>query len=181
MATAFSHAVVALALGRSVQSTVMDRRALLLGAASAVIPDLDVVGMYAGIEYGALWGHRGLTHSLFLLPCGGALVAGLWYRRQPTSAMIGMGFYLALCTASHGLLDAMTDGGLGVAFFSPFDASRYFLPVRPVMVSPIGMGFFGPYGGLVLLSEVRWIWLPSLILWAGCRVLVRLASRPGDL
>ena len=176
MASAFSHAVVALALGRSVQTTVMDRRALLLGAFSAVLPDLDVLGMYAGIEYGALWGHRGLTHSVCFALLWGALVAGLWYRDQPASTIVGMGCYLALCTASHGLLDALTDGGLGVAFLSPFDTTRYFLPIRPVMVSPLGMGFFSSYGVLVLLSEVRWIWLPSLILWAGCRVMVRRSS-----
>jgi hypothetical protein len=26
----------------------------------------------------------------------------------------------------------MTNGGLGVAFFSPFDNGRYFLPWRPI-------------------------------------------------
>nr|HRC76832.1 rhodanese-like domain-containing protein [Kouleothrix sp.] len=32
----------------------------------------------------------------------------------------------------HGVLDAMTDGGLGVAFFAPFSATRYFFPFRPI-------------------------------------------------
>lgn len=113
MASAFSHAVVALALGRSVHTTVMDRRALLLGVVSAVMPDLDVLGMYAGVDYGALWGHRGLTHSVFFAALWGALVASLCYRDQPPSTTAGMAFYFALCTASHGLLDAMTDGGWG--------------------------------------------------------------------
>jgi inner membrane protein len=44
--------------------------------------------------------------------------------------------------ASHGILDAMTDGGLGVAFFSPFDDTRCFFPFRPIKVSPIGLSFF---------------------------------------
>ena len=66
-----------------------------------------------------------------------------------------------LVTASHGVLDAMTDGGLGIAFFAPFDNSRYFLPWRPVMVSPIGVApFFSHYGLDVLISEFVWIWLP---------------------
>lgn len=170
MASAFSHAVVALAMGRAVTRTVMDRRALLLGAASAVIPDLDVLGMYAGIEYEALWGHRGLTHSLCFAALWGAVLAGLCYREQPVRTIMGMGLYLFLCTASHGLLDAITDGGLGVAFWSPFDTSRYFFPIRPVAVSPIGVReFFSPYGLQVLSSEIRWIWLPSLAVWAGCR------------
>jgi inner membrane protein len=169
MASAFSHAVVALAMGGAVPHTVMDRRALLLGAASAVVPDFDVLGLYAGIEYGALWGHRGLTHSLCFAALWGAVLAGLCYREQPVRTVIGL--YLFVCTASHGLLDAITDGGLGVAFLSPFDTSRSFFPIRPVAVSPIGVReFFSPYGLQVLLSEIRWIWLPSLAVWVGCRV-----------
>jgi len=53
-----------------------------------------------------------------------------------------MWMYFFLATASHGLLDALTDGGLGVAFFAPFDNHRYFLPWRPIHVSPIGAGRF---------------------------------------
>jgi inner membrane protein len=73
--------------------------------------------------------------------------------------------YLFLATASHGFLDAMTDGGLGVAFFSPFDNHRYFFPWRPIRVSPIGIGrFFSPRGLDVLQSELLWIWLPAGLL-----------------
>jgi inner membrane protein len=78
-------------------------------------------------------------------------------------------------TASHGLLDALTDGGLGVAFFAPFDAGRYFLPWTPIRVSPIGLGFFSARGAEVLASEVVWVWLPALALvaavWAGRKLL----------
>jgi len=75
-----------------------------------------------------------------------------------------------LATASRGFLDAMTDGGLGVAFFSPFDNHRYFFPWRPIRVSPIGIGrFFSPRGLDVLQSELLWIWLPAgllaLLVW----------------
>jgi inner membrane protein len=61
------------------------------------------------------------------------------------------------------LLDAMTDGGLGVAFFSPFDNHRYFLPWTPIRVSPIGAARFWSARGLaVLRSEFFWIWLPAI-------------------
>jgi inner membrane protein len=47
----------------------------------------------------------------------------------------------------------MTNGGLGVAFF---------LPWRPILVSPIGVGrFFSERGFAVLQSELVWIWLPA--------------------
>src|SRR6266540_4876570 len=35
----------------------------------------------------------------------------------------------------HGFFDAMTNGGLGVAFFAPFDSRRYFLAFRPLEVA----------------------------------------------
>jgi len=76
-----------------------------------------------------------------------------------------MWMYFFLATASHGLLDALTDGGLGVAFFAPFDNHRYFLPWRPIHVSPIGAGRFFTHRGLeVLQSELLWIWLPAALL-----------------
>jgi inner membrane protein len=54
------------------------------------------------------------------------------------------------------VLDAMTNGGLGVAFFAPFDTTRYFFPWRPITVSPIGVGsFFTHRGALVVLSEIK--------------------------
>ena len=61
----------------------------------------------------------------------------------------------------------MTDGGLGVAFFSPFDNTRYFLPFTPIRVSPIGISrFFTASGFAVIRSELLWIWLPTAVLIA---------------
>jgi len=69
------------------------------------------------------------------------------------------------CGRKPWFLDAMTDGGLGVAFFAPFDNHRYFFPWRPIRVSPIGAGrFFGKRGLAVLRSELLWIWIPAGIL-----------------
>ena len=72
--------------------------------------------------------------------------------------------FFTTCTISHGVLDALTTGGLGVAFFSPFDNLRYFFPWRPIKVSPIGVGrFFGERGIRVILSELIWIGIPSFL------------------
>ncbi len=71
--------------------------------------------------------------------------------------------FFFLVTASHGFLDALTSGGLGIAFFSPFDTTRYFFPWTPVLVAPIGIGsFFNHRGFRVLISEFLWIWIPSI-------------------
>jgi inner membrane protein len=59
----------------------------------------------------------------------------------------------------------MTTGGLGVAFFSPFENSRYFLPYRPIKVSPMGFQkFFSEWGLEVIKSEIIWIGIPLLVL-----------------
>ena len=60
----------------------MDRRALLLGVLCAVLPDIDVVGFGYGIQYGDLWGHRGLTHSLVFAALLAASLVALWYRQE---------------------------------------------------------------------------------------------------
>jgi membrane-bound metal-dependent hydrolase YbcI (DUF457 family) len=71
--------------------------------------------------------------------------------------------YFFLATASHGVLDAFTNGGLGVAFFAPFHNARYFFPVTPIEVSPISVrAFFTARGARVMASELIWIWLPAI-------------------
>lgn len=174
MASAFSHAIVAVAMGKAFRNKELRWRELGLGVFCSALPDLDVIGFLFGIEYGDLWGHRGMTHSvLFAALLAGCLVA-LWYRGRPAIAMLGLFLYFFLCTASHGVLDAMTNGGLGVAFFSPFDTTRYFFPVRPVLVSPLGISeFFTEYGVRVLVSEAAWIWLPSLAVFVLLRAIQR--------
>ena len=177
MASAFSHAIVALAMGKAFQNKELSWRELFLGALCSVVPDLDVIGFHFGVQYGDVWGHRGLTHSVvFAALLAGSLVA-LWYRGKPAVAMTGLFLYFFLCTASHGVLDAMTNGGLGVAFFSPFDTTRYFFPVRPVLVSPIEISeFFSAYGVRVIVSEAAWIWLPSCAAFTVLRAVQRLWS-----
>ncbi len=170
MASVFSHALVALTAGKLSRSRVMGRRALFLGVLCAVLPDIDVVGFACGIQYGELWGHRGLTHSIPFAALLSALLVALCYRRESRAVMAGMGLYFFVCAASHGVLDAMTDGGLGVAFFSPFETTRYFFSVRPVAVSPIGIHeFFGEQAVFVFASEAKWIWLPACALLAALR------------
>ena len=177
MASAFSHAIVAVTMGQAFQHKELSWRELFLGALCSVVPDLDVIGFYCGIQYGDVWGHRGLTHSVvFAALLAGSLVA-LWYRGKPAVAMTGLFLYFFLCTASHGVLDAMTNGGLGVAFFSPFDTTRYFFPVRPVLVSSIEISeFFSAYGVRVMVSEAAWIWLPSCAAFVVLRAVQRLWS-----
>jgi inner membrane protein len=93
-------------------------------------------------------------------------VVALGFRHGVTGMhALTLWLYLFLATASHGLLDAMTDGGLGIALFSPLDNRRYFFPWTPIRVSPLGVGrFFSARGLAVLQSEFQWIWVPAILL-----------------
>lgn len=174
MASAFSHAFVALVLGKVPRHAVFTWPVLFLGMTCSVIPDLDVIGFYFGIHYADLWGHRGMTHSLFFAGLLSAALVAMLYRNRARAAQAGIFVYLFLCTASHGVLDAMTDGGLGIAFFTPFDTTRYFFPFRPVAVSPIGIAdFFSTDALHILASEITWVWLPSM----GILLLTHLVKR----
>jgi inner membrane protein len=164
MPTIFSHAIAAAAIGLAgsagpgLRERSADPSFWFWTAICSMLPDADVIGFGFGIRYGDLLGHRGLSHSLLFAVLTGMVVGRMHGGSAATS------IYFALVTASHGVLDAFTDGGLGVAFFSPFDSHRYFFPWRPIEVSPIGPGFFSPRGLRVLASELRWIWMPSAVL-----------------
>jgi inner membrane protein len=163
MASAFGHVAVAYALGKTYRPHGSIARFWGLTVFCCLLPDLDVLGFFVGIPYGHMWGHRGLTHSLVFAILVGVVIAPL----VSPSGSVGThsywlsALYFSLVTLSHGILDALTDGGLGVAFFAPFDTTRYFFPWRPISVSPIGIAqFFSEYGLGVVLSELLWIGIP---------------------
>jgi inner membrane protein len=139
----------------------------LLTAGCSMLPDLDVISFAFGIRYNHVLGHRGITHSLLFALVLGLVVSLIFFREIELFSINWwlLTGYFFLITASHALLDAMTNGGLGVAFFAPFDNQRYFLPWRPIEVSPIGLeAFLSARGLTVLLSEIKWIWIPAAFL-----------------
>ena len=168
MASVFSHVVAALGIGACFYRPGTPKRVWVAGALCSIVPDLDVIGFHFGIRYGDFWGHRGFTHSLLFAVLLATLVSLFGFRHAvPGLSRFALWMYFFLATASHGILDAMTDGGLGVAFFSPFNNTRYFLPWTPIRVSPIGVTRFFSHRGLeVVQSELLWIWLPAALLIA---------------
>lgn len=161
-----SHALVALGIGACFYEPQVPKSVWVIGAVCSVIPDIDVIGFRFGIRYGDFWGHRGFAHSLVFAALLALVIVVLGFRHGVTGMHApGLWLYFFVAAASHGLLDAMTDGGLGVALFAPFDNRRYFFPWTPIRVSPIGVGrFFGARGLAVLLSEFLWIWVPTIVL-----------------
>ena len=178
MASAFSHAVAALGIGACFYRPGTPKRVWVMGAFCSVIPDLDVIGFRFGIRYGDFWGHRGFTHSLLFAALTASTVVLIGFRQiTPGLGRLPLWVYFFLATASHGFLDAMTDGGLGVAFFAPFDEHRFFLPWTPIRVSPIGVGrFFSERELAVIQSELLWIWFPTAFLAVSAWIFRRRSS-----
>lgn len=163
MPSAFTHAVAAASLGTCFSKPQVPKLLFVIAALCSAIPDLDIIGFRFGIRYGDFWGHRGFTHSLaFALVLAVCVTLGFFCKRAEVNSLT-VASYIFLATASHGVLDAMTDGGLGVAFFSPFDTDRYFLPWRPIRVAPLSPArFFTARGFTILQSEVLWVWIPAI-------------------
>lgn len=178
MPTVITHAIVPLALGWAMGRKSMPTGLLLAGAAVAMLPDADVIAFRLGIDYADQLGHRGATHSLMFAAMIGLL--GVWAARLLDVAPWRAALWLAACTASHPLFDAMTNGGLGVAALWPWSEERLFAPWRPILVSPIGLDFFGERGGRVLASEIQCLWLPTFAIaaWLGWQRIVRHSPPP---
>jgi inner membrane protein len=156
----------------------MNKKLLLAGAVCAMLPDADTLAMWMGVPYESVFGHRGFTHSIFFAAM--VAIVGILFSKQ-TESKAATALYLFLATLSHPLLDALTSGGLGVAFFSPFSNHRYFFPWRPIRVSHIGVGQFIKHNGLaVLKNEFIWLWLPSLAVMTIVFILRRTNHRPSQ-
>ncbi len=163
MPTIMTHAIVPLAVAAAAGGVRISLKLALAGAALAILPDADVIGVALGVDYADPWGHRGATHALAFAVMVAGAVALLWRGARSIAAFA----FLALAMASHGLLDTLTSGGLGSALFWPVSDARIFAPVTPIRVSPIGADFFSARGLVTMQSELIFVWLPCFVLAAG--------------
>lgn len=142
--------------------------AMVAFSALSLAPDLDVIAFRLGIPYGAPFGHRGAAHSL-CVALALATVAAVTTRLRPEQIAGGQtrARLWALCAAvaaTHGLLDTLTDGGLGIALFWPLSNDRYFAAWRPIPVAPIGGRMLSSRGLRVLGIEA--LQFAPLLVWA---------------
>ena len=126
-----THALFGALIGRATQPRVpgpntlpMGRR-MLVGAAAAAFPDLDFITSYLSpLSY--LHHHRGITHSLVLLPLWAMLVAvicaAIWRWKPPWQAYLGIA---AIGIGSHIVGDLIT--AFGTMIFAPVSDARYAL------------------------------------------------------
>lgn len=152
---------------------------LVISIICSVFPDVDVLGYKYGVLYDSLWGHRGFTHSLvfsFLLPS----LFTLFFLKKNTPLHITLKIFIIflVSSVSHSILDAFTNGGLGVAFFSPFSEERIFFDYQPIQVSSFRVSDFLTARGLsVIKSEIIFILLPTVLILVIISIIKKITKR----
>src|SRR5207247_10435758 len=105
------HIAVGLAAARARRSPagVPTAAWVVLLVVCSCLPDLDIIAFSFGIPYEAPFGHRGAAHSLaFAAICGLLLGLVAWAMSLPA---VTLGAAAAPVMATHGLLDALPNGG----------------------------------------------------------------------
>jgi membrane-bound metal-dependent hydrolase YbcI (DUF457 family) len=121
-------------------------------ALAAAAPDVDAIGRPFGYADLAIFGgHRALTHSMCTGLLFGLLVFLIVRRGSAARSASRLALYVTVVVASHGLLDALTTYGEGVAFFAPFTMHRW-------------KSGWQPFDGLV--AEIVALWLPGALTYA---------------
>jgi inner membrane protein len=160
-----------MAAGRLYASHEPDRIALAWRmftlSAVSLLPDADVIAFALRIPYEAPFGHRGASHSIVAALVLGLLagLVGAWQAKRPDLARRRgwkVGAFVGAVAITHGPLDALTDGGRGVALLWPFTTARYFFPWRPIPVAPIGVHFLSREGWEVFRFEL-YVFAPLLV------------------
>jgi inner membrane protein len=163
MPTFVGHSMVGLSVCVPLQRTPLGKVMsfpcwLALMVIVSLLPDLDVL-MLRWFPYSHPLSHRGLGHSLLFalvvafcitMSCN---LAGILHGKLFTFILVWL--LVASVMGMHGLLDALTDGGLGIGLLSPLNLRRYFFPIRPIpvaLLSPADM--LSPYMLHVYTVEV---------------------------
>ena len=92
---------------------------IILGAAIAILPDLDFVVIWF-FGFSKSW-HRGFTHSILLAACVGVLFS-LW---EKSGSRVRWAIVYAAAMASHGLLDALVSVQGGVELLWPLSSHKF--------------------------------------------------------
>ncbi len=167
--TAITHSLIGLSASFSFDTRKKSIKFLFLSMACSILPDADIIGYYwLYTPSYHFFGHRGFFHSPFFAALLSVFIVCLFFR---TDAIFSkpwwkLVLYFFILTASHGLLDAFTNGGNGIALLSPITNDRYFFPWTPIEVSPLGIRALVSRRGIeVLTSELLWVWAPVLLLF----------------
>jgi len=159
-----SHAAVAIAAGTVFSSRPAPKHFWSVSIACAVIADIDLIPFLFGVPYNHFFGHRGFFHSIFfglLVSIAATKYVSSVSKGLPEAWVRYFTLFFLLCV-SHGLLDALSNGSIGVALFSPFDPTRYFLPWQPISMVRMRV-FLTTWSLAAIRSELFLVWIPSCL------------------
>ncbi len=114
MPTIMTHTAVPISFWIAFGNRFIPVRLLWVGILFSILPAADVIAFKFGIPYENDLGHRGFSHSILFAFSLSVLACVLvrWLRARIEAVF----FFLFLSILSHGILDAMTSGRLGVGF-----------------------------------------------------------------
>ena len=123
----------------------MGRKSIILGAALATLPDLDVFIRY-GDPISSMTYHRGFTHSLLTLSVFAVVLTIVWRLFLPKTKYSTTRLFTALwlCLITHPLLDAFTSFGTQLWWPTqaiPTSWSSIFI-IDPIYTLPLCVGAF---------------------------------------
>jgi inner membrane protein len=137
---------------------------MLTFAALAALPDADVLVVAMGAHDGGVIGHRGASHSLAVAVVIGLASALLARRLGWPFLRTAIACTLAVC--SHGILDALGEGGRGIPLLWPFSEVRVMSPWRLLPDAPRGFKLLSRHGLFdVALEFLVFLPLTAFALW----------------
>ncbi len=170
MASLFAHAAVPLITRGAVSLPKhLERRVIVAAVVLSCWPDLDYVTLAFEVRPNELLGHRGLTHSLIVAAVVSLACAAVAFRSLGlgSRAWWRVAAFLFGAAASHGILDAMTTGDVGVALFAPVENARHMLPLKLIASCPGGLNeYLGYWGLLTITNEVLYVVIPLALVVA---------------
>lgn len=121
----FTHIAIGACIGEAFFEKGFGKKAMLWGALSQSIPDIDFISNLWLNDAEALLAHRGFTHSLLfavlIVPLF-ALAADKFHQDRP-AALRRWSFFFLIQLLLHLLLDATNNYGIGL--FEPFSHQRF--------------------------------------------------------
>lgn len=154
-----THGLIGASVSQSAAQNETLPYAALVGAAAAMLPDLDVLIGSASDPLLQLEFHRQFTHSLLFIPFGALVSAALlwWFVRHKLSFRESY-FFSLLGIATAGLSDTFTS--YGVQLLWPFTGSRYAWNLISVFDPLFSLG-------LILFLVLALYHKKRLFAWAG--------------
>jgi inner membrane protein len=176
MPSLLGHAAAGLAITSAFHRDKLPRRTWGLAAFCAMAPDFDWFVSLLPLHRGHFLNHRGVTHSLFAAVLLAAVVYFIAFRPHQRRGAVWL--CLTVAALSHGLLDACTSGGVGVALFMPFSETRWACIWQPGHVAPLPRGADTWAFLSSIWSEAMWIGMPAVVVSAWSRLMRQVSLRP---